>query len=38
LKREVLGISSDLIDESVKIYMDEFSVYGDTFKEALDNL
>jgi hypothetical protein len=33
-----LGIFSDLIDECVEIYMDDFSVYGDTFKEALDNL
>jgi len=37
-QRVVLGIFSDLIDECVEIYMDEFSVYGDTFKEALDNL
>jgi hypothetical protein len=37
-QREVLGIFSDLIDECVEIYMDDFSVYDDTFKEALDNI
>jgi hypothetical protein len=37
-QREMLGIFYDLIDECVEIYRDDFYVYGDTFKEALDNL
>jgi hypothetical protein len=37
-QRAVLGIFSDLIHKCVEIYMDDFSVYGDSFKEALDNL
>jgi hypothetical protein len=34
----VLGIFFYLIDECVEIYMDDLSIYGDTFKEALENL
>jgi hypothetical protein len=34
----MLGIFFYLIDECVEIYMDDFFVYGDTFKEELDNL
>ena len=37
-QRVVLDIFSDLIDECVEIYMDEFVVYNDTFKESLDNM
>jgi len=37
-QRSVLGIFSDFIHKCVEIYMDDFSVYGDSFKEALDNL
>jgi hypothetical protein len=37
-QREVLAIFVDLIDDCVEVYMDDFSVYGDTFVEALDNL
>jgi len=33
-----LGIFSDLIDDSVEIYMDEFTPYGDSFLEGLKNL
>jgi hypothetical protein len=33
-----LAIFVDLVDDCVVVYMDEFSVYGDTFEEALENL
>ena len=29
---------SDLIHDCVEVYMDEFTAYGNTFQEALDNL
>ena len=35
-QREVLAIFVDL--EFVEIYMDDFSVFGDSFQEALENL
>jgi hypothetical protein len=34
-QREILGIFSDLIDDSVEIYMDDFTPYGDSFEEGL---
>jgi hypothetical protein len=37
-QRAVLAIFSDLIHDCVEVYMDDFTVYGDTFGEALDNL
>ena len=37
-QRAVLGIFSDLTHDCVEVFMDDFSVYGETFKEALDNL
>eukprot|EP00253_Pinus_taeda_P026709 PITA_26709 len=37
-QRAVLGIFSDLIHDCVEVYMDEFTVYGDSFEEALANL
>eukprot|EP00253_Pinus_taeda_P002632 PITA_02632 len=37
-QREVLGIFSDLIHDCVEVYMDDFTVYGDSFEEALENL
>jgi hypothetical protein len=37
-QRAVLGIFYDLIHDCVEVYMDEFSMYGDFFEEALDNL
>jgi hypothetical protein len=37
-QREILGIFSDLIDDSVEIYMDDFTPYGDSFLEGLKNL
>eukprot|EP00253_Pinus_taeda_P007704 PITA_07704 len=37
-QRAVLGIFSDLIHDCVEVYMDDFTVYGDSFEEALENL
>ena len=37
-QRAVLGILADLVHDCVEIYMDDFTVYGNDFKEALDNL
>jgi len=37
-QRVVLGIFSDLIHDCVEVYMDDFTVYGNTFEEALENL
>ena len=34
----MLGIFLDLIHNCVELFMDNFSVYGETFQEALDNL
>ena len=36
-QREVLGILVDLIHDCVEVYMDEFTVYGNKFEEALQN-
>jgi hypothetical protein len=38
LQMRLLATFTDLIDDCVKVYMDYFLVYGDTFREALDNL
>eukprot|EP00253_Pinus_taeda_P007596 PITA_07596 len=38
LQRAVLGIFSDLIHDCVEVYMDDFTVYGNSFEEALENL
>ena len=37
-QRAVLAIFSDLIQNCVQVFMDDFSVYGETFQEALENL
>jgi hypothetical protein len=37
-QRAILGTFSDLIDDSVEIYMDDFTPYGDSFLEGLKNL
>jgi len=34
----VLGIFSTFIHDCVEVYMDDFTVYGDSFNEALGNL
>ena len=36
-QRAVLGIFSDLIYDCVDVYMDDFTIYGNTFEEALEN-
>ena len=33
-----MGIFSDLVDDSVEIYMDDFTPYGNSFEEGLENL
>jgi hypothetical protein len=35
---DILGIFSYLVNDSLDIYMDDFTPYGDTFDMALDNL
>jgi len=37
-QRAVLGIFSDLIHDSVEVYMDDFIVYVNTFEETLESL
>ena len=37
-QRAVLGIFSSLIHDCVEVYMDDFTVYGNTFEEALEIL
>jgi hypothetical protein len=37
-QQEILGIFVDLIHDCVEVYMDEFTVYENTYQEALDNL
>ena len=37
-QRVVLEFFADLIHDCVKVFMDDFSVYGDTYEEALANL
>ena len=37
-QRAVLGIFSDLIQDCMEIYIDDFTTYGDEYDQALDNL
>ena len=37
-QRDVIGIFSDLVNDYLEIYMDDFTPYGDNFEEALTNL
>ncbi|XP_078148472.1 uncharacterized protein LOC144543896 [Carex rostrata] len=37
-QRAMMGIFSDLIEKSMEVFMDDFSVYGTTFDECLLNL
>ena len=37
-QRVVLAIFSNLTHDYVEFYMDDFTVYGDDFQQALDNL
>ena len=34
----MLAIISNLIDDCVEVHMDDFTVYGDGFDQALENL
>ncbi|GJR47328.1 reverse transcriptase domain-containing protein [Tanacetum coccineum] len=37
-QRCILAIFNDMIEESVKVFMDDFSVFGNSFDKCLDNL
>jgi len=37
-QRAILGIFFDLVDDSVDIFMDDFTPYRDSFKEGLENM
>jgi hypothetical protein len=37
-QRAILSIFSDLISEGLEVYMDDFTLYGDDFDQALTNL
>ena len=37
-QRAVLGILTDLVHDCMEVCMEDFTVYGNDFKEALDNL
>ena len=37
-RREILGIFSDLLNDCLEIFMDEFTPYGDAFETTLVNL
>ena len=37
-QRDLLAIFADLIHDCVEVYMDDFSVYGNSFEHALENI
>ena len=37
-QRAVIDIFSELVNDSVEIFMDDFTPYGKYFEEALENL
>ena len=37
-QRCMMSIFSDMIEESMEVFMDDFSVYGTTFNHCLENL
>ena len=37
-QREVLSIFFDLVHDTIEIYMDDFTPYGNDFQEAISNL
>jgi hypothetical protein len=37
-QRAVIGIFADLIHDCVEVFMDDFTIYGNTYQEALDNI
>ena len=36
--RRMMSIFSNLVEEAMKIFMDDFSVYGSSFEHCLHNL
>ena len=37
-QRCMMSMFSDLVEEAMKIFMDDFSVYGSNFEKCLENL
>ncbi|KAI3714701.1 hypothetical protein L6452_21660 [Arctium lappa] len=37
-QRSMMSIFSDMLEKSIEIFMDDFSVYGSSFDQCLDNL
>ena len=37
-QRCILSMFSDLVEEAMEIFMDDFSVYGSSFENCLENL
>jgi hypothetical protein len=37
-QRCVMSIFSDMIEEIIEVFMDDFSVYGKTFDDCVENL
>lgn len=33
-----MTIFSDMVDDTIKVFMDEFLVFGDSFKDCLEHL
>ena len=37
-QRDVIGIFSEMVNDCTKVFMDDFTPYGNNFDEALKNL
>ena len=37
-QRCMVGIFSDMVEKIVKVFIDDFSVFGDSFEDCLENL
>ena len=37
-QQEILGIFSDLVNDNVQIHMEDFTPYGDSFEDGLENI
>ena len=37
-QRCMMSMFSDLVDEAMEIFMDDFSVYGSSFEKSLESL
>jgi hypothetical protein len=37
-QRYMMSIFSDMIEEIMEVFMDDFSIYGETFDDCLENL